>query len=92
MALVGFESWLLTLLETSLPVVLAGNWVNCLQSPLINNVRPYNICQIMYLYIHWLLDRLVTSIADDTLLLLHAHCTTIIYNTMSLVTKLGLVH
>jgi len=87
MALVGFESWLLTLLETTLPVVPAGNWVNCLESPLRNNVRPYNIYQIMYLYIHWLLDRLVTTIADDTLLLLHAQPSYIIRLSLVLFTE-----
>jgi len=42
MSPVGLEPWLFTSLETTLPVVPAGNLMNCLHSPVINNGRLLN--------------------------------------------------
>jgi len=39
---VGLEPWLFTSLNTTLPVVPAGNSLNCLRSPVINNGRLFN--------------------------------------------------
>ena len=46
MAPVGVKPCLFTLLETTLPVVAAGNSLNCLRSPVIanKNGRLLNIC------------------------------------------------
>ena len=44
----GLEPWLFASLETTLPVVPAGNSLNCLRSsPVINNGRLLNMYQIV---------------------------------------------
>ena len=44
MSPVGLEPWLFTSLETTLPVVPAGNSVNCLRRPSSNKQCPYVLC------------------------------------------------
>jgi len=47
---VGLGPWLFTSLETTLPVVPAGNSLNSVRSPAINDGHRLNMYQIMFVY------------------------------------------